>query len=141
MKTIFFIYLILIFIQDIRSMYYSKYWFYSSILFGFLVWKPYDIFASIVGALLFSIPAAFLYKLKENWIGFADVLFLAYFGAILGYERMIVAMFFALFIAFIWIAISHFFFKKDEIPFVSCLVIGVFFAMCFGYRIYYQILL
>lgn len=141
MKTIFIIYLLFVFIQDIRTMYYSKYWFYSSVLIGFLVWKPYDLLGSLFGALLFSLPAACIYKIKKNWIGIADVLFLAYFGAILGYERMLVAMFIALFVAFIWAGINHFFFKKDEIPFVSCLVIGVIISLYFGYRIYYQILL
>ena len=141
MKTLFIIYLIFVFLQDLKTMYYSENWLYISLFILCFVWKPYDLSGSFYGVFMFGLPSALIYKIHKDWIGIADVLFLFYFGWILGYERMLVAMFIALLVAFLWYLISYFVLHKKEIPFVSCLCIGVGISYLIGYQIFYQILL
>lgn len=141
MKTLFIFYLLVVCIQDAKTMYFSKRWILPSLILGLLVWKPYDLWGSLLGAILFGLPSLCMFHCRKDWIGSADVCFLFYFGWILGYERMIVAMFIALIIGFLWLGLGKRFFAAKEIPFVSCLAIGVSISLFCGYRIWYSLLL
>ncbi|MBB5183620.1 prepilin peptidase [Catenisphaera adipataccumulans] len=135
MKTLFLCFLAAAAVRDWRTMYFSKHWFW--ICLGMIpVYYQFSFFLpaeSIPGAFLFSMPAFFFHHYKQ-WLGSADVWFLGYFGFILGYPRMIVAMMIAVPIGLTYLAIS----KKAAVPFVSCLCIGVSASLFWGYHIWYQ---
>lgn len=138
MKTFFMLYLLALAIQDLKTMYISKKWIPVTILFSILLYKYsyVDPLSRLFASFVYGIVSAVLYKWKSYWLGSADVIFLFLFGFLLGYERMMIAMLIALIIGFIWILGL----KKDKIPFLSCLCIGVIISILHGYTIYYHLI-
>lgn len=138
MKTFFILYLMALAIQDFKTMYISKKWISITILFSIILFRySYVEFSNrLFGACTYGVVSLFMYIVKSNWLGSADVIFLFLFGFLLGYERMTVSMIIALTIGFIWILVL----KKDKIPFLSCLCIGVLISILYGYSIYYHLI-
>ena len=93
----------------------------------------YPLHFHFISSLIFSIPSFILHK-KKQWIGQADVFYLFIYGLLLGYERLIVAVFLSILFGFIFILLK----KEKMIPYLTCLNIGVFISLLKGYTIYYK---
>ena len=136
MKTLFSFYLLAAAIQDWRTYYFSKWWFVPSLWIGALWldrygWKG----ENVVCAIYFCLPGIFAWK--KGWMGSADCWFLFYFGILLGWRRMSVAVCIAVAAGCLLVMKK----KESYIPFVSCLCLGVWIAYWKGYWIFSHIFL
>lgn len=138
MRTFFIFYLLALAIQDFKTMYISRKWIPITIFFSILLFKYgyVDLMNRVMGSIIYGIVSLIMHRFKPNWLGSADVIFLFLFGFLLGYERMMIAMLIALDIGLVWILG----FKKDKIPFLSCLCVGVMISILKGYMIYYHLI-
>lgn len=130
MEIFFYIYLFLISLQDIKTMYIPKIYLIPTIPF-LLYYYPYSL-KNIICSLLFGFVSFYFHK-RRKWMGSMDVYFLFFFGLILGLERMIICMYISIGIGILWILIS----KRKICPFLFCLSIGFIVSMHKGYTMYY----
>ena len=116
-----------VFWMDFKSYYIPKSWMAAGCFLCFL-WLPFHMEAS----LLLGLPCLILWWKRPDWIGYADVFYIFLFGGILGMERMIVCMFAAVFLGFLYGGL----FRGRLIPFVSCLCAGFVLSFWRGFLIY-----
>lgn len=134
MKFVLWVYLIVLGYRDWKDQYISLWWIPPSLVV-FSLYPPTIDWEHVCGAFLFGLPGAYMYHFKEHWIGSADVCFLFFFGLILGYQRMIIAMLVALPLGIFWS------FRKRDVPFITCLCVGIWIAHRMGYKIWYHFML
>lgn len=135
MDIFFYLYLLAIAINDWQTMYFSKWWILPSfVMIG--CFFPVDLVSSGMGLGLFGGIGWLLYRIHPDWIGTADVAFLAYFGFLLGYERMSIALFTGIGIGLILAYVRN----LKMIPFLTCLSLGCWLAWQHGYGLFYAML-
>lgn len=140
MKALFYLFLSLLGWQDAKTYYLSFYWTFPAVFF--LVWWiiRYSISWENLGcALYFSLPA-FLAS-RKGWMGQADGFFLFYFGFLLGFPRMMVAVCLSVMIGICWVVFLKIRKKEPLVPYVTCLCISVMMAYAKGYYLYSHIVL
>ncbi|MDD7281079.1 A24 family peptidase [Floccifex sp.] len=116
-------------IQDGYTLYISKRWIIPSLL----LLTFFDSYSLFTGLFLGSVSYVMY---RKKWMGSADVLYMAYFGFLVGFERMMVALLIAVITGLV-IYIK----KQDKmIPFLSCLSFGILISLCKGYTIFYYLL-
>ena len=71
---------------------------------------------------------------RKHWMGMADVAYMFYFGLLIGYERMIIAVLISVIFGFLFFVLK----KENMIPYLSCLSIGILFSLCKGYTLFYS---
>lgn len=135
MNILFYLYLLAIAINDWQTMYFSKWWILPSLAL-LVCFFPVDLFSSGIGLILFGGVALLLYGIHPDWIGTADVAYLAYFGFLLGYERMTIALFVGIGMGLILASIRN----LKLIPFLTCLSLGCLVAWRYGYGLFYTML-
>lgn len=119
--------------KDYETMYIEKTWCIPS-LFLFLFCSSYVTLENRLFTCLFFLSVSGGMKLiKPNWIGSADVCFLAFFGFYLGMERMLVALYGSVLLGLLFVCIK----KERVLPYLSCLAFGVWIAYLKGYTLFY----
>lgn len=119
--------------KDYETMYIERYWIFPSVGLLIFGYSYVPMFNRIWTCLFFLIVSGTIKFIKPNWIGSADVCFLAFFGFYLGVERMLIALYISVFLGFLWILYR----KKHILPYLSCLSIGVWIAYMKGYTLFY----
>ena len=119
--------------KDYETMYIERYWIFPSVGLLIFGYSYVPMFNRICTCLFFLIVSGTIKFIKPNWIGSADVCFLAFFGFYLGVERMLIALYISVFLGFLWILYR----KKHILPYLSCLSIGVWIAYMKGYTLFY----
>lgn len=135
MDIFFYLYLFAIAINDWQTMYFSKWWVLPSLVILGLFF-PVDLVSSCMGTFLFGGMSILLYHIHHDWIGVADVAYLSYFGFLLGYERMTIALLIGISIGLVYAYIR----KAKTIPFLTCLSLGCLVAWWHGYELFYTML-
>ena len=89
--------------KDYETMYIERYWIFPSVGLLIFGYSYVPMFNRICTCLFFLIVNGTIKFIKPNWIGSADVCFLAFFGFYLGVERMLIALYISVFLGFLWI--------------------------------------
>lgn len=89
--------------KDYETMYIERYWIFPSVGLLIFGYSYVPMFNRICTCLFFLIVSGTIKFIKPNWIGSADVCFLAFFGFYLGVERMLIALYISVFLGFLWI--------------------------------------
>lgn len=112
LSTVYFI-LFLYFLakKDYETMYIEKYWIFPSILLLFFCSSYVPLLNRICTSLAFLFVSGTIKLIKSDWIGSADVCYLAFFGFYLGIERMLVALYTSVLLGILWIL-----YKKKAYP-------------------------
>ena len=112
LSTVYFI-LFLYFLakKDYETMYIEKYWIFPSILLLFFCSSYVPVLNRICTSLVFLFVSGTIKLIKSDWIGSADVCYLAFFGFYLGIERMLVALYISVLLGILWIL-----YKKKAYP-------------------------
>lgn len=130
--------LILLFLQDMDTMYLCAGWLIPVCLVSAL-WCYFDpvLFTErLIGMFLYGVPAVIMHLLKKDWIGSADCIGLVVSGWVLGWERMIAAFMISAISAILWFIFLIVRKKGPYIPYISCLSIGVWISLLRGYTIF-----
>lgn len=130
---------ILLFLQDMDTMYFSYHWLFP-VLGICAIWWVYDsvsIVDRILGMVLYGGPALIMHICRKEWIGSADCIGFLVSGWMLGWERMIVAFMVSVGIALIWSLVLYLKKKEPLIPYISCLCVGLWISLLRGYTIFY----
>ena len=135
MDIFFYLYLFAIAINDWQTMYFSKWWALPSLVILGLFFSVFLV-SSCMGTFLFGGMSILLYHIHHDWIGVADVAYLSYFGFLLGYERMTIALLIGISIGLVYAYIR----KAKTIPFLTCLSLGCLVAWWHGYELFYTML-
>jgi len=132
-----FLLLLLIFVFDLK--YYSIP--DQILIFAIFVSLLYRIFnfSSFQNLILSLLPSLFFLLLilisKEKWMGFGDFEISIFIGLFLGWPKILIALFFSVFLGALVGLILIFLKKKtlkSQIPFAPFLVLGTFFSFFFG---------
>ena len=112
LSTVYFI-LFLYFLakKDYETMYIEKYWIFPSLLFLFFCSSYVPLLNRVCTSLAFLFVSGTIKLIKSDWIGSADVCYLAFFGFYLGIERMLVALYISVLLGILWIL-----YKKKAYP-------------------------
>ena len=134
LSTVYFI-LFLYFLakKDYETMHIEKYWIFPSLLFLFFCSSYVPLLNRVCTSLAFLFVSGTIKLIKSDWIGSADVCYLAFFGFYLGIERMLVALYTSVLLGILWILYK----KKHILPYISCLAMGIWIAVLKGYTIFY----
>ncbi len=114
-------------IQDYYTYYISKKWILPSLAL-LIYFHPYSIGTSLI----YGILSYIMYR--KHWMGMADVAYMFYFGLLIGYERMTIAVLISVIFGFLFFVLK----KENMIPYLSCLSIGILFSLCKGYTLFYS---
>lgn len=112
LSTVYFI-LFLYFLakKDYETMHIEKYWIFPSLLFLFFCSSYVPLLNRVCTSLAFLFVSGTIKLIKSDWIGSADVCYLAFFGFYLGIERMLVALYTSVLLGILWIL-----YKKKAYP-------------------------
>lgn len=116
-------------LQDYKTYYISKIWGVFSLILTVCFFDSIHL-----SGILFSFIASLMYFCKQDWIGSADIGILFVLGLILGFERMFICVFIAIFIGLLFYACSN----KKLIPFITCLCFGAYISILKGFTIWYM---
>lgn len=86
--------------KDYETMYIERYWIFPSVGLLIFGYSYVPMFNRICTCLFFLIVSGTIKFIKPNWIGSADVCFLAFFGFYFGIERMLIALYISVFLGF-----------------------------------------
>lgn len=127
-------FLILIFVYDLKHYLIPDKIIYPAILLSFF----YRLIKGEKGLILSLLPSLFFLALilisKERWMGFGDFKLTALIGLILGWPKILVAVFFSIFLGMIVGLVLILLKKKtlkSPLPFAPFLISGCFFALFF----------
>lgn len=89
--------------KDYETMHIEKYWIFPSLLFLFFCSSYVPLLNRVCTSLAFLFVSGTIKLIKSDWIGSADVCYLAFFGFYLGIERMLVALYTSVLLGILWI--------------------------------------